>query len=663
MKYILIICLGILMSLSTFAQQNFYKYRLGITGGTMLYYGDLTDDYPRVKQYTEWAKGLTLDKSLSRASSMRLAFSKGKIRYNDRTRNWSGDFVDNNPNFDRGLNFETDLWDAAFSFVFHADNNAMLDDRAFFSPYFTVGIGVTHFDVFGDLLDTNGAVYNFEDNPLLMQDDDFETDLRKLDTERSGYDDISLHIPIGLGFKFRLSDRLNLNLETNIKYMFTDYLDDVDARGKDNGWNDIYAYTHASLNYNFGYKEKGYRPPVIVVAPQVYSTDATQINELLAMEILTDTIPQTVDVKLSKREQRLADKQAQREQKMAAKEAKKRCKQACKDLPKTEQAACKTGCATEEGYAAYLNVVKIENSQAEAYVDSLESTYTTTDQYQENIDSLQQIIEVEEKERVEEGTSTIETPDAVTQTTGNTSMKEKEEDVVRETTTTTTTTISEEKIETQETPMENAAMLQGVLQMQEQIIALQQQLSQLSQRPSANTSYDPVVEMYKMEADRLRQESTEAKLIGEIQLLRKEIEALKGNTPPVASNNKNNHSTVLPNTSNVVVPYSNLKTEPTTPTAKTNSTTEEGRQDMEEIKVLQKQLEELRTQNADLLKKMTKQNKELIKEQRKAARASNKRQKATEELNETIKEIRIEERDEKLKDEQEKEEEEMKKDN
>ncbi len=176
MKYTLIICLGILMSLSTFAQQNFYKYRIGITGGTMLYYGDLTDDYPRIKHYTEWAKGLTFDKSLSRASSMRLAFSKGQIRYNDRTRNWSGDFVDNNPNFDRGLNFETDLWDAAFSFVFHADNNKMFDDRAFFSPYFTIGIGVTHFDVFGDLLDTNGAAYNFEDNPLLTQDDDFETD-------------------------------------------------------------------------------------------------------------------------------------------------------------------------------------------------------------------------------------------------------------------------------------------------------------------------------------------------------------------------------------------------------------------------------------------------------------------------------------------------------
>ncbi|MGB1241139.1 MAG: hypothetical protein ACPG49_01370 [Chitinophagales bacterium] len=659
MKYILIICLGILMSLSTFAQQNFYKYRLGITGGTMLYYGDLTDDYPRVKHYTEWAKGLTLDKSLSRASSMRLAFSKGKIRYNDRTRNWSGDFVDNNPNFDRGLNFETDLWDAAFSFVFHADNNTMLDDRAFFSPYFTVGIGVTHFDVFGDLLDANGAAYNFEDNPMLMQDDDFETDLRKLDMERSGYDDISLHIPIGLGFKFRLSDRLNLNLETNIKYMFTDYLDDVDARGKDNGWNDIYAYTHASLNYNFGYKEKGYRPPVIVVAPQVYSTDATDINDLLAMEILTDTIPQTVDVKLSKREQRLADKQTQREQKTAAKEAKKRCKTACKDLPKAEQAACKTGCATEEGYATYLNVVKIENSQAEAYVDSLESTYTTTDQYQENIDSLQQIIEVEEKERIEEGTSTIETPDVVAQTTEDTSMRENEDNVVKQTT--TTTTISEEEIETQETPIENSALLQGVLQMQEQIIVLQQQLSQLSQKPSTNTSYDPVVEMYKMEADRLRQESTEAKLIGEIQLLRKEIEALKGNTPPVASSSKNNHNTVNPeNNSKVVVPYSNLQ--PQTPTPKNNSTTEEGIQDVEEIKVLQKQLEELRTQNADLLKKMTKQNKELSKEQRRAAKASNKRQKATEELNETIKEIRIEEAEEKLKKEQE-EKEEMKKDN
>lgn len=664
------ISLSTLLSISAFGQQNFYKYRLGITGGTMLYYGDLTDDYPRVKHYTEWAKGLTLDKSLSRFTSLRLAVSKGQIRYNDRTRNWSGDFVDNNPNFSRGLNFETDISDASFSFVFHSDNNKMLDDRAFFSPYLTVGIGVTSFDVFGDLLDSNGEAYNFEVNPALEQDEDFETNLRNLDIERADYNERVLHIPLGLGLKFRLSNRLNLNLETNIKYTFTDYLDDVDIRGKDNGWNDIYAYTHASLNYNFGYKEKGYRPPVIVTAPQAYATDATNINELLALELVNDTIPQqTTEVPLSKREQRLEEKRLKKEQKLAAKEAKKLCKQACKDLPKAEQAACKTDCNTEETYAAYLNVIEAENQQAEAFVDSLESTYTTTNQYQENIDSLQQIIEEEQKERVESGTSTIETPDTVDELSSTPPMEN--------TTTTTTKTVTEEVTIIEEEvggkkeidmlpPMatENTALTQSILQMQQQIMGLQQQLGQLSQKPA--TTYDPVVEMYKLEADRLRQENTESKLIGEIQLLRQEINQLKGSTPPPTTNSSvdnrnatNTRSTAISSNSSNVSPTKIEKTDDSVIKA-TKAANEKDRVTQNtQVADMQKQLEALQKQNKDLLKEVSKQNEQLVKAQRKAAKAAKKREKATEDLTKTIKDIRQEE----IKDEKNEKKQQQKNDN
>ncbi len=648
-KYIIaLISLMTLLSVSAFGQQNFYKYRLGVTGGTMLYYGDLTDDYPRIKHYTEWAKGLTLDKSLSRFTSLRLAVSKGQIRYNDRTRNWSGDFVDNNPNFDRGLNFETDISDASFSFVFHSDNNKTLDDRAFFSPYLTVGIGVTSFDVYGDLLDSNGEAYNFEANPELEQDEDFETNLRDLDIERADYNEKVLHIPVGFGLKFRLSNRLNLNLETNIKYTFTDYLDDVDSRGKDNGWNDIYAYTHASLSYNFGYKEKSYRPSVIVTAPQAYATDATNINDLLALEVMNDTVPsQTADVPLSKREQKLEEKRLKKEQKLAAKEAKKRCKTACKDLPKEEQSACKTNCNLEENYAAYLNVVEEENKQVELFVDSLESTYTSTDQYQENIDSLQQIIETEQKERVESGTSTIETPDVVDEINATPPMEN--------TTSTTTKTVKEEVIIVEEgmegekeilvekeidmlPPMatQNTALLQSILQMQQQIMALQQQLGQLSQKPA--TSYDPVVEMYKLEADKLRQESMESKLIGEMQLLRKEIEQLKGNTPPSTTKNSDNRNATNHSSTAISSPSAATIKKAETEVVKASKTTNEETKATQnaEITEMQKQLEALQKQNGDLLKEVSKQNEQLIKAERKAAK---KRRKATEDLTDTIKEI------------------------
>ncbi|MGB1242980.1 MAG: outer membrane beta-barrel protein, partial [Chitinophagales bacterium] len=255
-----------------FAQQQ-PQYSLGVTGGTMLYYGDLTDDYPRIKNYTEIAYGLQLERALSPKTSLRLSASKGQLRYNDRTINDKGELLTDNPNFNRNLNFQTDIQDASLAFVFHSTKH-----RAFIRPYFSLGFGITQFDVFGDLLDAEGASYDFEGNPTVEQDGDFETDLRELDIEEANYDKTTWHIPLGLGLQFRLSPNVHFNLETNLKYAFTDHLDDVETRGNDNGWNDIYAYTQAGLVFSFGSKKSKntYKAPKIIVGEY-----ATQKNPII----------------------------------------------------------------------------------------------------------------------------------------------------------------------------------------------------------------------------------------------------------------------------------------------------------------------------------------------------------------------------------------------
>ncbi|MGB0839012.1 MAG: hypothetical protein ACPGXL_02670, partial [Chitinophagales bacterium] len=124
------------------AQQNYYGYRVGVSYGTMGYWGDLTDQYPRLSAYLEPAMGLQLERSLSKTLGLRLTASQGAISYNDRTVNHKGEFLTDNPNFDRGLNFRTDIRDAALSFVFHTDNDRQLNDDAFIAPYLSVGFGV-----------------------------------------------------------------------------------------------------------------------------------------------------------------------------------------------------------------------------------------------------------------------------------------------------------------------------------------------------------------------------------------------------------------------------------------------------------------------------------------------------------------------------------------
>ena len=245
------------------AQQNYYKFRISPSAGTMVYYGDLTDTYPRIKNYTSLAYGGNLEASLSKTVGFRLSATRGEISYNDRTVDKNNDLLLDNPNFSRGLNFRTDIMDASASFVLYADNDRRVKDDAFSAPYLTVGFGITKFDVFADLIDPEGGFYNLSD-PTLVQDGDYETNVTELAIEGVEYDTRTWHIPVGIGLKFRVADRWNLNFETNVKYALTDYLDDVSTRGSDSKLNDFYNYTSASLNYNFGLKHRTLKAPVFI---------------------------------------------------------------------------------------------------------------------------------------------------------------------------------------------------------------------------------------------------------------------------------------------------------------------------------------------------------------------------------------------------------------
>lgn len=55
-------------------------------------------------------------------------------------------------------------------------------------------------------------------------------ELRPLSTEGNNYKKVSVALPFGFGFKFRLSDQFLLGLAAEFRPTFTDYLDDVSTR-------------------------------------------------------------------------------------------------------------------------------------------------------------------------------------------------------------------------------------------------------------------------------------------------------------------------------------------------------------------------------------------------------------------------------------------------
>jgi hypothetical protein len=109
----------------------------------------------------------------------------------------------------RNLSFRSRNIEAAiFGIVHFANASAERGNRAKFTPYGLIGIGIT----------TN--------NPQAQIDNRW-VDLRPLQTEGNEYPGIVTVLPIGLGAKLKVNTALDISIEGTYRISFTDYLDDV----------------------------------------------------------------------------------------------------------------------------------------------------------------------------------------------------------------------------------------------------------------------------------------------------------------------------------------------------------------------------------------------------------------------------------------------------
>ena len=346
MKKVLIIIVGCLVSFSAIAQQNLYKWRLGVHGGLGTYYGDLSTGRfldPQQSTLRFWdnpknlSYGLQLEYSMSNAWSFRMMATRGSFEANDRASKWNGDPYQESEQYERALNFRTSYHDFDAMFIYNFDNGSFFGEKSFFAPYIGIGLGYMKFKVEGDLYQENGSVYHYwTDNTIrdfgefspdainatiIEQDGVYETNLSELQAEGINYTNSTLTFPLAMGLKFRLNDRINLNLETLLHYTMSDYLDDVsgdyptifdsaeqfyaanpsgvvrNTRGKDNNLKDIYGTFNLSIGYNFGYKKQSFKAPIFYlgetdpVAPVVNqkTSNTSNNNTTTATTTMTST--------------------------------------------------------------------------------------------------------------------------------------------------------------------------------------------------------------------------------------------------------------------------------------------------------------------------------------------------------------------------------------
>ena len=205
----LLFFISIAVNVNAQSQHNEYvqKGEFGITVGVAHYFGDLNtrSAINRPKP----GIGAFFRKQFGNYVGLRLSAHYAQLGYSDT-------YSKNEFQKTRNLSFNTNIWEIALQGDFNFFKFIPNDPDYSFTPYITLGVGVFSYDPYTY---TNGE----------------KEYLRPLGTEgqvigykgRKPYSTLAVCIPLGIGAKFNISEKINFSVEVAHRFTTTDYLDDV----------------------------------------------------------------------------------------------------------------------------------------------------------------------------------------------------------------------------------------------------------------------------------------------------------------------------------------------------------------------------------------------------------------------------------------------------
>jgi hypothetical protein len=214
----------------------------GIGVGTAHYFGDLNTKarFNRLKP----AAGIFFRKNFGNYIALRVAASFAQLGYSDIYN------THNETMRRRNLSFNTNVWELGLQGDFNFYRFLPGEPQFRFTPYVTFGAGIFNYDPYAYL----GKEKYF---------------LRPLGTEGQGdasypdrkpYSSMAVSLPIGVGVKYSLNERINIGFEVVHRFTNTDYLDDVSK-----------TYVDPSL---FPPNPDGTPSPALLLSDRSYETGA-----------------------------------------------------------------------------------------------------------------------------------------------------------------------------------------------------------------------------------------------------------------------------------------------------------------------------------------------------------------------------------------------------
>ena len=234
-RSVLFSLLSLLCLTKTFSQSLIFgneKFRVetGLNFGPSFFLGDLGGNVGKgtrfVKdlnfKFTKLMKGAFITVYPSEWLGFRVAADYTYLEGSDAVISTKG--VDELWRKQRNLDFKTDVWEVQAGIELFP---TMLfrkyeDYQPRLRPYGFLGVGLFHFNPKGSLTDANGNTSWYALHPLHTEGEGFAEY-----PNAKPYNLTQINIPMGVGLKFYVSDRVNVSTEFLYRKSFTDYIDDL----------------------------------------------------------------------------------------------------------------------------------------------------------------------------------------------------------------------------------------------------------------------------------------------------------------------------------------------------------------------------------------------------------------------------------------------------
>ncbi len=240
-KWGMIIIIAMMFTQNSFAQientiepeyKSFNRFYIGLNGGAMVTFTNIKQqDYMPVSGEWKFGGGAIVGYQVSPILGLQGQFIYGDLA--GKKTNWRNNVVAN-------LKFNSNLMEYGV--------NATVSLSKWWAPRLKLNEKLDFYGMLGFGFVSFRAQLSTLDNGVFVAARGYDNNGNK-----QGGRTIETVIPIGLGIKYRVTEKIFLNLETNLRNLNSDKLDAFERQYNPR---DKYSYTHFGVNYIFGKKDK-----------------------------------------------------------------------------------------------------------------------------------------------------------------------------------------------------------------------------------------------------------------------------------------------------------------------------------------------------------------------------------------------------------------------